>query len=58
MKKSDELLLEVTRLSTPTDLPSSFTEVNKIVWDSFSLGRKYAFELQIERLIEERGVEG
>jgi len=50
MKKSDEILAKMILLSTPKNLPTTFMDICKIAWESFSLGRKY--ELQLQKEIE------
>ena len=48
MKKSNEILAEMIPLSTPSNLPTTFMDICRIAWESFSIGREYALQLQKE----------
>lgn len=49
MKKSDEILTKMIPLSTPNNLPTTFMEICRIAWESFSAGRDYELQLQKEK---------
>lgn len=48
MKKSDKVLVKIIPLAAPLKLPSTFSELNKMIWESFKSGREYESQLQRE----------
>jgi hypothetical protein len=53
MKKSDEILAKMIPLSTPVKLPTTFIEICRIAWESFTVGRDYESQLQKEEEVKD-----
>lgn len=53
MKKSDEILAKMILLSTPANLPTTFMDVCRIAWESFTVGRDYELQFQKEKEVED-----